>query len=221
MVGCRVLSHFRLSRDDGPLGLVRKQVGPVHVIASGPSGSRDVAQASGGQGQAGRPIREGTNDPRARLDLSHGALQWVVVPRLDPMTVGEAVVGQRLMTVLFEQLGRAGGRALEYRMYLKDFGQTSIDNYWQSGGQRGFTGEKVYVVQTAPDVVQRAIVMTTDPGDLVLDPTCGSGTTAFVAEHRGRRWITIDTSRVALTLARARIVGTCYPYFLLRDTEAG
>jgi adenine-specific DNA-methyltransferase len=78
-----------------------------------------------------------------------------------------------------------------------------------------------YVVETAPEVVQRCILMTTDPGDLVLDPTCGSGTTAYVAEQWGRRWITIDTSRVALALARARIMGARYPYYLLADSPAG
>ena len=80
---------------------------------------------------------------------------------------------------------------------------------------------KVYVVQTVQKVIQRCILMTTDPGDLVLDPTCGSGTTAYVAEQWGRRWITIDTSRVALALARARIMGARYPYYLLSDSRDG
>lgn len=113
------------------------------------------------------------------------------------------------------------GNRLEYRMYLSDFGQTGIDNNWQSGGQRGFTGEKVYVVQTASDVIQRCIIMATDPGDLVIDPTCGSGTTAFAAEQWGRRWITIDTSRVALTLARTRLMAARYPWYLLSDSREG
>ena len=80
---------------------------------------------------------------------------------------------------------------------------------------------KTYVVQTAESVIQRCILMTTDPGDLILDPTCGSGTTAYVAEQWGRRWITIDTSRVALALARARIMGARYPYYLLEDSREG
>jgi adenine-specific DNA-methyltransferase len=113
------------------------------------------------------------------------------------------------------------GNRVEYKMFLRDFGQTEIDNNWQSGGQRGFTGEKVYVVQTAPDVIQRAILMVTDPGDLVLDPTCGSGTAATVSEQWGRRWITIDTSRVALALARARVMGARYPYYFLADSKEG
>ncbi|MGA0556805.1 site-specific DNA-methyltransferase [Larkinella sp. VNQ87] len=113
------------------------------------------------------------------------------------------------------------GNRIEYKMFLNDFGQTPIDNFWMSGGERGFTGQKVYVVQTATDVIERCILMATDPGDLVLDPTCGSGTTAFVAEQWGRRWITIDTSRVALALARARIMGGRYPYYLLADSQEG
>ena len=89
------------------------------------------------------------------------------------------------------------------------------------GVQRRISDPKLYVVQTTTKVVQRCILMTTDPGDLVLDPTCGSGTTAYVAEQWGRRWITIDTSRVALALARARIMGARYPYYLLADSPEG
>ena len=85
----------------------------------------------------------------------------------------------------------------------------------------GYTDPKIYVVQTSLQVTQRCILMATDPGDLVLDPTCGAGTTAYVAEQWGRRWITIDTSRVALALARARIMGARYPYHLLADSREG
>ena len=85
----------------------------------------------------------------------------------------------------------------------------------------GFSEPKRYVVQTSTKVIQRCILMCTDPGDIVLDPTCGSGTTAYVAEQWGRRWITIDTSRVALALARARIMGARYPYYLLADSADG
>ena len=81
--------------------------------------------------------------------------------------------------------------------------------------------DKAYVVETNPNVIERCLLMTTDPGDLVLDPTCGSGTTAYVAEQWGRRWITIDTSRVALALTRARIMGARYPYYLLSDSRDG
>ena len=89
------------------------------------------------------------------------------------------------------------------------------------GGVQSRTDPKVYVVQTSTEAVKRCILMTSDPGDLVLDPTCGSGTTAYVAEQWARRWITIDTSRVALALARARVMGARYPYYLLSDSGAG
>ena len=109
----------------------------------------------------------------------------------------------------------------QYVRKLKDFDAAPINNVWTDVGTGSFTADKVFVVQTNTKIVERCILMTTDPGNLVLDPTCGSGTTAYVAEHWGRRWITIDTSRVALTLARSRLVGARYPYFLLRDSDAG
>ena len=96
------------------------------------------------------------------------------------------------------------GNTLMYRRYLFDFPVYPISNLWRDVLMTGFSEEKVYVVQSSSKIVERCILMTTDPGDLVLDPTCGSGTTAYVAEQWGRRWITIDTSRVALALARAR-----------------
>jgi adenine-specific DNA-methyltransferase len=110
---------------------------------------------------------------------------------------------------------------LYYVRYLEDFPVIPLDSIWQDTSAGGFSDEKTYVVQTNRKVVQRCVLMTTDPGDLVLDPTCGSGTTATVAEQWGRRWITIDTSRVALALARARIMGVRYPYYLLSDSRDG
>jgi adenine-specific DNA-methyltransferase len=96
-----------------------------------------------------------------------------------------------------------------------------IPNVWLDTQSGGFNDSGIYVVQTTVKVIQRCLLMATDPGDLVLDPTCGSGTTATVAEQWGRRWITIDTSRVALALARARIMGARYPYYLLADSRDG
>ncbi len=113
------------------------------------------------------------------------------------------------------------GNTLMYRRYLADFPVSPINNLWRDVLFTGFAETKLYVVQTAERVIERCVLMTTDPGDLVLDPTCGSGTTAFVAEQWGRRWITIDTSRVALALARARIMGARYPYYLLADSREG
>jgi adenine-specific DNA-methyltransferase len=97
----------------------------------------------------------------------------------------------------------------------------NLGNVWEDTQSGGFGAEKTYVVETTPTVIERCILMATDPGDLVLDPTCGSGTTAYVAEQWGRRWITIDTSRVALALARARIMGARYPFYLLADSREG
>ncbi len=113
------------------------------------------------------------------------------------------------------------GNSIRYKRYLSDFKVLPINNMWLDVGVSGFSEKKRYVVQTNPKVIQRCILMTTDPGDLVLDPTCGSGTTTYVAEQWGRRWITVDTSRVALALARARIMGARYPYYLLADSEEG
>ena len=116
---------------------------------------------------------------------------------------------------------QASANSIQYIRFFDDFAIQPISNIWTDSIQAGFIDSKLYVVQTVSKVIERCILMTTDPGDLVLDPTCGSGTTAYVAEQWGRRWITIDTSRVALALARARIMGARYPYYLLADSPEG
>ena len=113
---------------------------------------------------------------------------------------------------------RRMGKTIRYKRFVSDFRVYPLTERWDSM-QLGV--RRTYIVQTATEVVKRCILMATDPGDLVLDPTCGSGTTAYVAEQWGRRWITIDTSRVALALARARLMGARYPYYLLADSRAG
>ena len=114
------------------------------------------------------------------------------------------------------------GNSIRFVRFIDDFAVVPSINVWLDiGGVQSRTDPKVYVVQTATEAIKRCILMTTDPGDLVLDPTCGAGTTAYVAEQWGRRWITIDTSRVALALARARIMGARYPYYLLSDSREG
>ena len=114
------------------------------------------------------------------------------------------------------------GRGISFLRLLEDSPAFSINNIWTDiGGVMSRSDPKIYVVQTSTAAIQRCILMATDPGDLVLDPTCGSGTTAYVAEQWGRRWITIDTSRVALALARARIMGARYPFYLLADSREG
>lgn len=113
------------------------------------------------------------------------------------------------------------GSQVRCRILRTDQGATAVGNVWSDVLMGSFVQQKIYVVQTATAVVERCLLMTTDPGDLVLDPTCGSGTTSFVAEQWGRRWITVDTSRVALALARARIMGARYPFYVLADSREG
>jgi adenine-specific DNA-methyltransferase len=110
------------------------------------------------------------------------------------------------------------GDTLRYVLFLDDWPVTPVDNLWD---KLPAPSDKIYVVQTSKEVIERCLLMTTDPGDLVLDPTCGSGTTAYVAEQWGRRWITVDTSRVALALARTRLMAARYPYYTLSDSPEG
>jgi adenine-specific DNA-methyltransferase len=108
--------------------------------------------------------------------------------------------------------------SLRFVKYLDDFQFKSLSNLWDG---LGGAADPIYVVQTSPEVVKRCLLMTTDPGDLVVDPTCGSGTTAYVAEQWGRRWITMDTSRVPLALARQRLLTATFPYYALKDEARG
>ncbi len=110
------------------------------------------------------------------------------------------------------------GSKLYYKMYLSDFGLNSLINQWTDTIE---FGSRSYAVQTTPTVIQRCMLMTTDPGDLVVDPTCGSGTTAYVAEQWGRRWITCDTSRVPLALARQRLLSSTFDWYDLNNVERG
>lgn len=115
------------------------------------------------------------------------------------------------------------GVGLGFVRYFDDFPYQPLNNIWSDvgGTVQSRSDPKVYVVQTGADLIKRCILMTTDPGDLVLDPTCGSGTTAHVAEQWGRRWITTDTSRIALNIAKTRIMTATYPWYQLADTAAG
>ena len=121
-------------------------------------------------------------------------------------------MGSRLATV---------GDTLRYRRHFADFPVFFLSNNWTDTGTGTQTDSRTYVVQTGLKVIERCLLMTTDPGDLVLDPTCGSGTTAFVAEKWGRRWITTDTSRVAVTLAKQRLTTASYDYYDLKYPHEG
>jgi adenine-specific DNA-methyltransferase len=121
------------------------------------------------------------------------------------------------MTILAEQRRLiVGEKQLRFKSYLDDFGYQRMSNWWDG---LGGASNPVYVVQTNKEIVQRCILMTTDPGDLVLDPTCGSGTTAYVAEQWGRRWITTDTSRIAVNIAKTRLMTASFPYYQLYDQQ--
>ena len=115
----------------------------------------------------------------------------------------------------------AVGKSIRWKNYHDESGFSEPGNNWTDLSPSGFGEDRIFVVQTLTEFVQRCVLLTTDPGDLVLDPTCGSGTTAMVAEEWGRLWITIDTSRVALALARARIMGARYPFYVLADSREG
>jgi adenine-specific DNA-methyltransferase len=134
-----------------------------------------------------------------------GGNSWKVSPSVIPLL---HAIGRTVIT----------DKRVNFKRYADDFSQVLYSNLWT---RLGGASNKVYVVQTNVEVVKRCLIMTTDPGDLVLDPTCGSGTTAYVAEQWGRRWITCDTSRVALALARTRLMAAKYPYYVLADSPEG
>ncbi len=172
-------------------------------------------------------IQRGVGNPNGHLVASDNLTKPGPGSRYEVEFCGKKYTpGQRWWGYTKEGLNRAikanrvmqSGKGLRYIRKLEDFSMQSLTNVWTD---TRLGGEKTYVVQTAQSVIQRCILMTTDPSDLVLDPTCGSGTTAFVAEQWGRRWITIDTSRVALALARARLMGGQFPYYYKKDSQDG
>ena len=116
---------------------------------------------------------------------------------------------------------KSGPKGLAWKMYWDNFPASALDNVWADTQSGGFNEEKLYVVQTTPKTISRCILMSTNPGDLVLDITCGSGTTAIVAEHWGRRWITCDTSRVPIALAKQRLLTASFPWFKMKNPANG
>lgn len=160
-------------------------------------------------------------------EKGEGAACWFPV-RLDGADYRPSIKGrwktnelgmQRLL--LNRRLEATDGNSLRYVRFIDDFATFPITNNWTDTGTAGFASDKKYVVETNTKVIERCLLMTTDPGDLVLDPTCGSGTTALMAEKWGRRWITCDTSRVAVTLAKQRLMTASYEYFDLRYPHEG
>ena len=141
---------------------------------------------------------------------------------IPPGSRGWSTSLQGLQRLIFSNRMVTTETHLRFIRFADDFPVSPIDNVWGDiMGVQSRSDPKVYVVQTATSVIEKCMLMTTDPGDLVLDPTCGSGTTAYVAEQWGRRWITMDTSRVSIALARTRLMSGRYPYYLLADSAEG
>ena len=126
-----------------------------------------------------------------------------------------------LKTVAIAHRIQATTNSIQFRSLIDDFPISITHNVWTDTITGSFLEEKIYVVQTNPKILERCLLMTTDPGDIVLDPTCGSGTTAYVAEQWGRRWITCDTSRVAVTLAKQRLMAADFDYYELAHPQEG
>lgn len=130
--------------------------------------------------------------------------------RTNPIGMQRLIKAERLFLL---------GRNVYFRQYHGDFGHQQLENSWHDTAA-GFSDTKIYVVQTNEKIIQRCLLMTTKPGDLVIDPTCGSGTTAYLAEMWGRRWITVDTSRVAIALTRQRILTAKFDFYKLKDGKS-
>ncbi|SNQ50992.1 DNA methylase [Frankia canadensis] len=193
-----------------------------YVYIELPDGRRESNRSGEFEPSAGRPFRlDNMTSPRVR-EARTGYYPVELEGRSFLPQAGEWKTHRAGMDRLILANRVAARRnSLGYVRYLDDFPAVAISSLWTDTVVAGRPGDKIYVVQTSPKVVERCMLMATDPGDLVLDPTCGSGTTAIVAEQWGRRWITIDTSRVAITLARQRIMAAKLPYYLLADSPDG
>lgn len=203
-----------------------KQLDTAYTYLQLPDGTYRAMTKDERSGDVGLPtgakrFRPGQTQSQSGGDSSRFAIEFEGEKFMPPSTGGwrtsqkgfnRAAKASRLM---------ARGKSVAYRLCNDDNPLIQMNNMWTDTVFVAFGSEKSYVVQTNPLVIQRCILMTTDPGDLVLDPTCGSGTTAAVAEQWGRRWVTIDTSRVALALARMRLMSARYPYYLLADSPEG
>lgn len=161
------------------------------------------------------PLTSASSPPSARFEVVHQGKAYL--PGRGGWKTNSAGMAKLSLSDRLE----AYGSTLAFRRFTDDFPYFPRTNLWTDTARGGYGEDQLYVVQTGVKVIERCMLMCTDPGDLVLDPTCGSATTAFVAEQWGRRWITIDTSRVALALARQRIMGARYPWYLLADTAEG
>ena len=168
----------------------------------------------------GRILRLRPTDSQDETDDSKRPVTYNGKDYYPPKGRHWSVTSERMKRVVLSGYAYGVGKTLTWK-YYREPNFTEASNDWMDLKISGFGSNKRYIVETLPAVIERCLLMTTDPGDLVLDPTCGSGTTAYVAEQWGRRWITIDTSRVALALARARIMGARYSFYMLADSREG
>jgi adenine-specific DNA-methyltransferase len=200
--------------------------GEYRYLEEGATGLRRVLTATDDPGQVRLLRFDNLTSQSVGRAKGEGAASWF------PVTIGNRTIRppeqarwktneSGMARLVLANRVHVRANSLAYVRFLDDFPAMAVTSVWQDTAIAGRPGDKVYVVQTSPKVIERCMLMATDPGDLVLDPTCGSGTTAYVAEQWGRRWITIDTSRVALALARQRLMGARFPYYLLEDSEAG
>jgi adenine-specific DNA-methyltransferase len=219
---CRDRSRFRyrtmyVARDmasDPNYRFIREDSG-FRSLSSDELAAAGSLRASGARILSQNPMTSQTGGPTTQFPVE-----------LDGKTFRPGKGGWKTNQSGMTRLMQAGrlmysGSTLRFARYFDDFPFQAASNYWTDTRQSGFGDPKTYIVQTSSKVIERCMLMCTDPGDLVLDPTCGSGTTAFVAEQWGRRWITIDTSRVALALARQRLMGARFPYYLKADSPEG
>lgn len=211
----RVQYEPRIVADDQNLRFLELQNGDQRRMTTGEAQGTETMPAGA---RPFRPNPLSNQRPAQGTDLRHFLFEGKTYRpglgtfRTDLQGMTRLVAAKRIIST---------GSTLSYLRYLDDFPYKPRADIWDDTRQSGFGEGKIYVVQTATKVVERCMLMCTDPGDLVIDPTCGSGTTAYVAEQWGRRWITVDTSRVALALARQRLMGAKYPMYLLADCDKG
>ena len=169
---------------------------------------------------AGRILGLRPTDSQGATDDSKRPVNWQGRDFFPPQGRHWSITSEEMKTAVKSGRAHGVGKTLRWK-YYREPNFNKINNDWMDLKKSGFGPEQLYVVETFTSVIQRCLLMVTDPGDLVLDPTCGAGTTAYVAEQWGRRWITIDTSRVALALARSRVMGARYPFYILSDSRPG
>jgi adenine-specific DNA-methyltransferase len=217
----RVVKYRQIYEDKPPIENPRER----YVCIETPLGEVIDLSVAQKTGQApipeGRLLRLRPTDSQGATEDSNNPVYYQGRPVYPPQGRHWSVTSAGTQRVI--DMGRCFlvGNTLRWKFYHDEFPYRQITNNWNDVTSSGFGESRLYVVQTVPTVIQRCLLMTTDPGDLVFDPTCGSGTTSLVAEQWGRRWITCDTSRVALTLAKQRLMTEIFDYYKLAHPDQG